>query len=210
MIAQASVKELPLTSESIDLIFTDPPYLGEFLHTYDWLAKEANRVLKPGGFLLAMAGGYYLNKIFAMFDEQLAYHWKIELWMEHGNIVWPRKIITRSKSILAYSKGKSNPKENTLGAMHGGGMDKRWHRWGQDVESACYYITKFSNENDLVLDPFVGGGTTAVACEVTNRRHVSFDIDFKACDTTRQRLAGAQIPKAAPLFEYGISKPLEK
>ena len=33
----------------------------------------------------------------------------------------------------------------------------------------------FSNEGDLVLDPFVGQGTTSVACELSGRRHISFE-----------------------------------
>jgi predicted methyltransferase len=40
-----------ISDESSDLIFTDPPYLREHLHLYDWLAREASRMLKPGGFL---------------------------------------------------------------------------------------------------------------------------------------------------------------
>lgn len=194
MLAQASVERLPLAANSVDLIFTDPPYLGEYLHTYEWLAEEAARVLKPGGFCLAMCGGYYLNKIFGMMDRYLSYHWKLELLMDNSSVLWPRKVIARSKSILAYSKGVSNPRCNILGALHGGGMDKRFHSWGQDVNSARYYIDCFSKPGDIVLDPFIGGGTTLVACELIGRRCVSFDVDRSALHTTRARLITEEIP----------------
>jgi len=39
-----------------------------------------------------------------------------------------------------------------------------------------------------VLDPFMGGGTTAVACELLGRRWIGFDIDTSALYTTSQRL----------------------
>jgi len=200
VIAQSSIEYLPLANNSVDLIFTDPPYLGEYLHTYEWLAKEAARVLRRGGFCLAMCGGYYLNQIFRMLDAHLSYHWKLEVLMENSSVLWPRKVIARSKSILAYSKGKSNPRHNVLGALHGGGMDKLYHHWGQDVESARYYIDCFSSPDDLVCDPFIGGGTTAVACALIGRRCISFDIDPDALRTTRQRLADTNVPTALPLF----------
>lgn len=40
-------------------------------------------------------------------------------------------------------------------------------------------IKKHSNENDIVLDTFLGGGTTALACKNTNRR-------FKGCEISKE------------------------
>ena len=40
-------------------------------------------------------------------------------------------------------------------------------------------IKKHSNENDIVLDTFLGGGTTAIACKNTNRR-------FKGCEIEKE------------------------
>ena len=48
-LAASDIKALPLRDNSIDLIWTDPPYPKEYLYCYDWLAKESVRVLKPGG-----------------------------------------------------------------------------------------------------------------------------------------------------------------
>lgn len=201
MIAQANVRELPLAVNSVDLIFTDPPYLGTYLYTYEWLATEAARVLKPGGFVLAMAGGYYLDRIICEMSLRLDYFWKFELWMNNASsIIWQRKILARSKSILAYVKGDGMPRCNVLGAMIGGGSDKSYHNWGQDVESARYFIDCFSKPGDLVLDPFIGGGTTLIASELIGRRCVGFDVDMSALRTTKARRAGTEIPRALPLF----------
>src|SRR3990167_209755 len=52
-----------LKPNSIDLILTDPPYPREYLPLWSDLAKEAARVLKPSGFLIAYSGQNNLPKI---------------------------------------------------------------------------------------------------------------------------------------------------
>jgi adenine-specific DNA-methyltransferase len=49
-------------------------------------------------------------------------------------------------------------------------------------------IKASSNENDLVLDCFVGSGTTAVVAEILNRRWIACDLSRFAIHTTRKRL----------------------
>lgn len=210
MIAQANIEHLPLADNSVNMIFTDPPYPREFLPCYGWLAQEAARVLKPGGFVFAMAGGYSLNKIFAMFEAvpALEYFWEFH-HKSNGEApyIWPRFVVARTKCILAYSKGPGLPRlKSVLSIFEGISKSKLYHHWGQDVESAKYYIDCFSKPGDLVCDPFIGGGTTAVACELLGRRYVCFDIDTVALNTTRDRLAGETIPIELPLFDFPLDK----
>ena len=46
-----------------------------------------------------------------------------------------------------------------------------------------------SNENDLILDPFCGSGTTLVAATLLNRRSIGIDISRDAIEISRSRLA---------------------
>ena len=39
-----------------------------------------------------------------------------------------------------------------------------------------WFIKLFSQENDIVLDPFIGSGTTALAAIQTNRKYIGIDI----------------------------------
>lgn len=48
-------------------------------------------------------------------------------------------------------------------------------------------ILRYSQEGDTVLDPFVGGGTTAVEAKLTNRNFIGFDINSAAIEITRKK-----------------------
>ena len=45
------------------------------------------------------------------------------------------------------------------------------------TELSSWFIQLFTAENDLVLDPFIGSGTTAQSCVETNRRFIGIEID---------------------------------
>ena len=45
-----------------------------------------------------------------------------------------------------------------------------------------------SREGDIVLDPFMGSGTTAVACIRLNRHYIGFEINKEYCQIAEQRL----------------------
>lgn len=51
------------------------------------------------------------------------------------------------------------------------------------------HIISWSNENDVVLDPFMGSGTTAVACIETGRHYIGFDISQKYCEIAKKRIS---------------------
>jgi len=210
MLAQANIKALPLADESVDMIFADPPYAKKYLPCYEWLAAEGTRVLKPGGFLFAMAGEYWINRIFAMFEAQpeLIYFWRFTHLSLYGEapFIMKRSVIAHCKSILAYAK-QPGPHKPRVGGVHGaytGRKDKRFHHWGQDVDTARYYIDCFSAPGELVLDPFIGGGTTAAACGLINRRWIGFDLNPVALVTTEARLEADETAPARmaalPLF----------
>jgi len=55
-----------------------------------------------------------------------------------------------------------------------------------------------TNEGDTVLDPFMGSGTTAVACKQLQRNFIGFEISQKYVDIANKRLAQKQI------FDYNI------
>ena len=49
-------------------------------------------------------------------------------------------------------------------------------------------IKSWTNKNDIILDPFMGSGTTAIACKKLNRKFIGFELDEKYYDETTQRI----------------------
>lgn len=66
--------------------------------------------------------------------------------------------------------------------------EKRHHPTQKPIKLIKRLILASSNENDLVLDPFMGGGATAVACIETRRRYIGFEIDEEYHKKSTQRI----------------------
>jgi site-specific DNA-methyltransferase (adenine-specific) len=188
-------KEIP--DHSVDLIFTDPPYLKEYLPLYDWLFQEAVRLLKFDGFLMTYIGGFWKDHLMASARKHLEFFWDFTSW-EKGNspIIWPRRVISRCKSILCYRivGSEAMPRMNVLGLWRSVEADKRFHVWGQEESAARYYIDCFSKPGDLVLDPFCGGGTTPAMSKILGRNYIAFENDWVTADVARARVASQQMP----------------
>jgi len=70
---------------------------------------------------------------------------------------------------------------------------KDLHEWQQDVSEFAYYIEKVTQKDAIVLDPFMGSGTTGVACVKTGRNFIGIEIDESYFNIARQRIAEAQM-----------------
>lgn len=53
-----------------------------------------------------------------------------------------------------------------------------------------YIIERFTTASELVIDPFVGGGSSASAAASLGRRFLGCDVDAGALMQTRERLSG--------------------
>jgi site-specific DNA-methyltransferase (adenine-specific) len=67
-------------------------------------------------------------------------------------------------------------------------IGRKIHPTQKPVELMRYYIENSSNENDTVLDPFMGSGSTGVACLELNRKFIGFEIDEKYYEIAINRL----------------------
>jgi hypothetical protein len=67
--------------------------------------------------------------------------------------------------------------------------EKDFDSWAQPLPEAIYYIDKLSAPGDLVVEPFLGSGTTVVAARALGRRIIAAEIDPKAVAAAAARLA---------------------
>ncbi|MBF0591864.1 MAG: ParB N-terminal domain-containing protein [Nitrospirae bacterium] len=188
-----------VTEGSVDLILTDPPYSKDDLHLWNGLGVESYRYLKEGGFLIAYTGRHYLPQVMSSLSNAgLEYYWVFTL-LHRGPFyrAWDKHLISKSKLILVYYK-KPFRKPDTMpsdivydatdevvedaldGVICDEGADKSLHVMGQNSYPFKYLLEKFTKVGDLVVDPFLGGGTTMFACMELGRNFVGYEVDEKA------------------------------
>ena len=98
-----------IPDNSIDLIFTDPPYPRRDLPIYRDLAIVADRVLKEGASLVTYAGHYALPQIFKYFEESSSLnYWHIFDVVHSGKAarMFHRHVEVGWKPLIWYVKGK--------------------------------------------------------------------------------------------------------
>lgn len=176
-------------------IVTDPPYAREYLHLYPELAAAAATLLKSDGSLVVLCGtrpDAWLRLIPAM-EKHIPLRW-VGCYLA-GGAAWrdhQAHIATNWKPVLIFG-GERNLNSDVWRSRAESAQtrtaDVEWHKWGQNLEGFRALVSSFSDPGDLIVDPFVGGGTTALAAQQLGRRFVGCDTDAFAIATTRERLA---------------------
>ena len=89
--------------------------------------------------------------------------------------------------MIAKPKFKLAPKVNRMGDVWDITQERKsWHPAAFPVELAdrCVQATR----GDLVLDPFMGSGTTAVSCKKFNKKYIGIDISEDYCKKAEERI----------------------
>jgi DNA modification methylase len=243
-----------LSSNSVDMIFTDPPYgynnnngdlianremaLGrgnpgpprpiindgsEANDIFRAFIKQAARILRPGGCCCCCCGGGGGP------DPQFA-RWS--LWIDEvlcfkQMVVWDKGPMgmgwhyRRSyETVLVAQKGNScnwydttNRIENIIRPGDYGIRkiipSANEHPTAKPVALAKHFIKLHTKSGDTVLDPFMGEGTTGIACERLDREFVGIEIDksyFHAAARRDWRTRDHSRPVAPPAEFCRIGK----
>lgn len=67
---------------------------------------------------------------------------------------------------------------------------KRYHPTQKPVALLEHLIKMYSNENDLIVDCFMGSGSTGVACKNTNRNFIGIELDEGYFKIAQERMIG--------------------
>jgi site-specific DNA-methyltransferase (adenine-specific) len=178
----------------VTAIITDPPYVGDALPLYEALRDFAADVLPAGGALAVMTWQPILPDVLRALDHpDLAYRWCIAWRYDNAAATtadYTRRVHDRWKPILVYHRG-GMPSDARMFAdeITSPAPDKRHHKWGQSLDGFRTLVRAFAEPGQLVCDPFLGGGTTALAALAQGRRFVGCDIDPAAVATAEARLA---------------------
>jgi len=193
------MKSIP--DKSVDAVITDPPYPKEFIGLYRESARESKRILKDGGVYSAMAGHTYLPTILSEVSEHLIYRWTMAYLTIGGQAaqIWPRKAIAFWKPIVIFSKERHGDKWFGDVVQNKKNEGKPLHKWQQAEAGTKDWLERMSNEGDTILDPFMGSGTTGVACVQTGRNFIGIEIDPTYYAIAEKRIRDAQMQLRLPL-----------
>lgn len=177
----------------VNAIVTDPPYVGDSIPLYEALRDFAVDVLPDGAPLAVMVWqGILPAALNALEHDRLPYRWCISWRYANANnstVDYTRRVFDRWKPILVFHKG-AMPQDAPMFSdeITSEAPDKRHHEWGQSLAGFEHLVRAISRPGDLVCDPFLGGGTTALAALAQGRRFVGCDLDERAVEITRRRL----------------------
>ena len=178
-----------IPDNSVDLIFTDPPYDEEAASLYGDLAKFAARVLRPGGWCLAYSGQTWLLQVLTNMAIHLNYGWLFAVHHTGGDFRY-RKLHLQNKwkPIAGFYKPPLNTWWNWFPDMASGGKEKTDHEWQQALGEAEHFIKALSPEGGLICDPFAGSGTGCLAAKNTGRKWVAFEVKQETAERARLRV----------------------
>jgi ParB-like chromosome segregation protein Spo0J len=187
---RAGLADLP--DRSVDAIVCDPPYNREGLPSYSALSEVAARVLKPGRLCVAYCGKAWLPDHFERLAEHLEYVWTGAIFLPGRHTIFRRKMIFgRWRPVAFFSAGTYEVRTTIVDALMAEGRGEKGpgdHPWQQTVSPFARLVEMAARPGELVLDPFLGSGTTALACLATGRRFLGCDIDPGAVSLALERI----------------------
>jgi hypothetical protein len=174
----------------VDAIVTDPPYPLEYLDCYGELCEFALRSLVPGGHLLVMTGQANFPAVLRVLTSfgGLSYQWVIGYHTPGSSSQqFGRHVKSNWKPVVWLTRGR-NESEHVEDWIISEASDKRFHDWGQSESGMFQLIERFTVRGQLVCDPFLGGGATAVAALACGRKFVGSDVEMSCVETTQKRI----------------------
>lgn len=198
-----------MKSGSIDAIISDPPYFIGMTYngqkgTFDDLAicapfyqtlfKEFKRVLKPTGSIYWFSDWRSYAFYYPIFDKTIGVK-NMLVWDKYsgaGNFyTFEHELIIFGTNNAKFAcKGARNIIRNVKSFNSGAKKTngEKLHPTQKPKELIKKLILDSTKEGDTVLDCFMGSGTTAVACLLTKRNFIGFEIQEKYVQLANERL----------------------
>ncbi len=184
------------------------------LFTKEWL-MEAKRVLKPNGTIYVFMGVRFISYLYGVMDRELQLFFNSWIvWHYTQGLGKTKGFSPRHDDILVFNKGKEfvfnlddirvpqkfyRERNNMRGAnpgdvwqfshVHYSNPNRQNHPTQKPEGVIERIVLASSNENDLILDPFSGSGTTLRVCQQLNRKVIGFELNPEYVEMTKQRLS---------------------
>ncbi len=196
-----------LADESIDLLLTDPPYGDNMAYGYAQKRTIVNnedplfgllalrlcyRLLKRNSTAYFFVGVKHLPLI----DEYITRYTRYRV---RDVVVWDKVAIglgygfrKQHEMILVLEKGSPRYRDLGMGnVLQVKRINTEDHPHKKPVELLQKLILQSSDWGDVVLDPFLGSGTTAVAAKLLGRRCIGIEKEAAYVQIAEARIAAA-------------------
>jgi site-specific DNA-methyltransferase (adenine-specific) len=110
------------------------------------------------------------------------YHKKIKKYNQGGDYGIYGKITNRDKTLY------DNTLPTSIIKMTNNNKAKRFHKTQKELDILEWIVKYYTNENDVVLDPTMGSGSTGVACVSLNRKFIGIELDDTYYEVAEKRL----------------------
>jgi adenine-specific DNA-methyltransferase len=190
-----------LPAASVDLVLTDPPYLVRYQSrdgrrianddTDAWLAPafaELYRVLKHDRYCVSFCGFTQAERFLTA--------WKASGFRVLEHLIWRKRYASSAGCVRryheqAYLLAKGHPRRPAVllpSVLEWRYTTNALHPTQKPVGALMPLVLAFSQIGDVVLDPFAGSGSTAVAAEVLGRHYVAIELSEHYARVARKRL----------------------
>lgn len=179
--------------------YNEIPQKEYYPFTLNWM-KEVYRILKETGSMYVFSGWNNLKHILNALDEVGFITVNHIIWKYQFGVVTNRKYITshyhclyvckneQRRKFYPYARYRKEAKDSFGRSLHYQDKEDVWYipreYWTGDIKTPtklpAELIKKIlqysSEENDIVLDPFLGSGQVAVVAKMMNRQYLGFEI----------------------------------
>ncbi len=182
---------------------------GEWDYGFDILTvlKESRRVLKQYGQWIIFCAEQQIGMYRKWLGEN-GHFKQIIIWEKTNPLPQFRKCGYRQATeiIMWAYKEKPTKKEQHFNFLSQeemknifrfpicGGNERTEHPTQKPLKLVEELLKRHSFEGDLILDPFLGSGTTAVAAKQLKRNFIGIEISEKYCEIARKRLGQEVLP----------------
>lgn len=205
------MKKIP--DGSVDLVLTDPPYgmnyqsswrtdkhrkieLDNSIEWFEGFAKEIYRVMKDNTHAYIFCNEYAISHFRDWLEEAGFKNKRTLVWVKNnhtsGDLLGD--YANKTEFVLYAQKGRrllNGGRDTNILEFARANTDKHPT---QKPENLCSYLmVKSSNEGDTILDPFMGSGTTGVACKNLNRNFIGIELDPEYFKIAKERIENTPI-----------------
>jgi len=178
--------------EPVDLVLTDPPYgLNEKLRSgVTGMMKGCFNEMVDSGWDIKPSKEHFKN-LFSISKDQIIWgcNYFIDyLYPTQCIFVWDKMNGTNDMADceIAWTSFGMGIKKFSMHHFSAG-YDKKKHPTQKPTKLFIWCI-EYSDNKKSVLDPYIGSGTTAIACERLNLRWIGIEIEEKYCEIAAKRI----------------------